>query len=238
MSNYPPPGGYPPAGGSYPPPGPQPPPGQQPPPGAPGSGQWPPSGPPPQQQGPWQQPPPGGYGYSPGGYGGYGPNMRTAPKAGWFTRLGAAIIDGIILSLLFLPAIIYLTAGPTEITTCSVDSEGTIQFGEPDNAICEGPTAATWAISGVLGIAAFAGGVAYWAILDGKRGQTLGKKALNIKVVDANSGMTIGTGRGVGRFFARYVSGLLCGLGYLWAIWDDQHQAWHDKLVNSVVVPA
>ncbi|HKH06307.1 MAG TPA: RDD family protein [Acidimicrobiales bacterium] len=244
MSNYPPPGGYPPAGGSYPPgpPGPPPggwaPPGQAPPgaPGGPGSGQWPPSGPPPQQQGPWQQPPPGGYGGP--GYGGYNQGPLAWPKAGWFVRLGAVIIDILIISLMLVPAWVYLVTGPTEISSCSVDEEGTIQFGEPDNALCEGPTGATWAISIALGVAALAGSIAYWALLDGKRGQSLGKRALNIKVVDINSGLPIGAGRGVGRFFARYLSGLLCGLGYLWALWDDQHQAWHDKLVNSVVVPA
>jgi len=27
-------------------------------------------------------------------------------------------------------------------------------------------------------------------------------------------------------------------IGYLWMLWDDEKQTWHDKVVGSVVVPA
>jgi uncharacterized RDD family membrane protein YckC len=32
------------------------------------------------------------------------------------------------------------------------------------------------------------------------------------------------------------MSGNFCFLGYLWMLWDDKNQTWHDKVVNSVVI--
>ena len=249
----PPPGsGWPPPGGSnFPPPQDRPPQDRPPAPGPGQPGGWsppPPGGPPPgqggwpsgQQQpppGPWQAPPPGGYGPYGSPYGraagGYG-----MPKASWGARLAAIIIDGLILALMGLPAWLYLIAGPTEITTCSVDSSGDLQFGGPDNALCEQPTGATIAIAVVLGIVAFIGLLAYFGILEGQRTQTLGKKALGIRTVDIQTGGPIGTGKAIGRYFARILSGIPCYLGYLWPLWDDQSQSFHDKIVGSVVVKA
>jgi len=54
--------------------------------------------------------------------------------------------------------------------------------------------------------------------------------------VDKLTGGPIGTGRGVGRFFARLLSGLVCFVGYLWMLWNPDSQAWHDIIVDSYVV--
>ena len=106
------------------------------------------------------------------------------------------------------------------------------------NGLCEVPTGTTWMIFGVLWLAAVIAGIIYYAKLEGGSGQTLGKMALGIKVVDATTGGSIGTGRGVGRYFARIISGFVCLLGYLWMLWDPQKQTWHDKMTTSYVVKA
>jgi uncharacterized RDD family membrane protein YckC len=81
-------------------------------------------------------------------------------------------------------------------------------------------------------------GIAYFGILEGgTSGQTLGKKAAGIRVIDFAGGGPIGVGRAIGRYFARWLSGLAIGLGYLWMLWDKEKQTWHDKLTNSIVVP-
>lgn len=82
--------------------------------------------------------------------------------------------------------------------------------------------------------------MAYTGALDGgPTGQTIGRKALNIRVVDAVTGQPgIGFGRAVGRYFGRFVSGIALGLGYLWMLWDPRKQTWHDKFVNTIVVKA
>jgi uncharacterized RDD family membrane protein YckC len=79
---------------------------------------------------------------------------------------------------------------------------------------------------------------AYFALLEGGRsGQTLGKRACGIRVVDARVGAPIGPGRGLIRWLGRWVSFSVFLLGYLWMLWDPEKQTWHDKMARSVVVP-
>jgi uncharacterized RDD family membrane protein YckC len=90
-------------------------------------------------------------------------------------------------------------------------------------------------VAGLIGILV---GVAYFAYFEGgPRGQTLGKSALGIRVVDFNTGGAIGYGRGVLRYVGRILSGLVCLLGYFWMLWDREKQCWHDKIATTVVVP-
>ena len=81
-------------------------------------------------------------------------------------------------------------------------------------------------------------GVVYFATLEGGRtGQTLGKKALGIRVIDANTAGPIGFGRGVIRYFGRIISAIPIFLGYFWMLWDSESQCWHDKFATDYVVP-
>ena len=84
-----------------------------------------------------------------------------------------------------------------------------------------------------MGLAA---GVLYYGLMEGRTGQTVGKRALSVKVVDARTGTPIGVGRAIGRHFAKILSAIPCFLGYLWMLWDPQKQTWHDKMVGSYVV--
>jgi uncharacterized RDD family membrane protein YckC len=159
--------------------------------------------------------------------------------AGVGARLGALLIDGLIVMLLFVPLVIALAAGPTKITSCSIDSDGNVTIGEEINGICEVPTGGTIAAAVLLGLVALAAAVLYYTLMVGGTGQTIGNKATGTRVVDATSGQPIGNGRALGRYlFAAFISGNLCALGYLWAIWDGRKQTWHDKVVSSVVVKA
>jgi uncharacterized RDD family membrane protein YckC len=81
-------------------------------------------------------------------------------------------------------------------------------------------------------------GLAYFIYFEGgPTGQTLGKKACGIRVIDFNGAGPIGYGRATGRYFARILSAIPLGLGYFWMLWDKEKQTWHDKLTTSVVVP-
>lgn len=67
-------------------------------------------------------------------------------------------------------------------------------------------------------------------------GQSLGKKLLGIRIVQDTDGSAPGWGRGLGRTIGYFISSVPFGLGYLWALWDPRKQAWHDKMVGTVVV--
>ncbi len=85
----------------------------------------------------------------------------------------------------------------------------------------------------------------YEPTLIATKGQTLGKMAVNIKVVKAEDGSVPGWGKAIGRWILPgllnlipAVGGLLALLVYLSLLWDDRRQGWHDKMATTVVVDA
>ncbi|MCK8823630.1 RDD family protein [Fuchsiella alkaliacetigena] len=65
---------------------------------------------------------------------------------------------------------------------------------------------------------------------------SLGKMILGMKVYKKT-----GEAVGFGRMFLReaigkIISGMIFSLGYIWILIDDENQAWHDKLISSIVV--
>ena len=78
--------------------------------------------------------------------------------------------------------------------------------------------------------------IGYVVFYQSQMGQTLGKKVMGIKVVDANgqkpSAITFFLRDVVGKL----VSGIILGIGYLFVIWDSKKQALHDKIASTYVV--
>ena len=80
--------------------------------------------------------------------------------------------------------------------------------------------------------------LAYFTYLEGSpSGQTVGKRAVGIRVVSFANGGPLGYGQAAVRWVARILSAIPCLLGYFWMLWDKEKQTWHDKLANCVVVP-
>ena len=77
--------------------------------------------------------------------------------------------------------------------------------------------------------------VAYLGHMEGVTGQTPGKAVMGIRLVDKD-GQLLGSGTGIGRKFAHIVDGLVCGLGYLLPIVDQNRQTIADKLLDTYVV--
>ena len=80
--------------------------------------------------------------------------------------------------------------------------------------------------------------ISYYTYFEGgPRGQTLGKRALGIRVIDFDGGGSIGYARAAIRYVTSIVSAIVIYIGYLWMLWDREKQCWHDKTSNAVVVP-
>lgn len=75
----------------------------------------------------------------------------------------------------------------------------------------------------------------YFALMESKKGATLGKMVLNIKVTDMN-GNPVSFGRASGRYFGKILSNLTLGIGYIIAGFSQQKQALHDILAKTLVV--
>jgi uncharacterized RDD family membrane protein YckC len=70
----------------------------------------------------------------------------------------------------------------------------------------------------------------------GLKGQTLGKMAFGIKVVNYQGdkpGLGVAALREIP---GKLVSGMALLLGFLWVIWDRRKQGWHDKIAKTYVV--
>ncbi len=166
--------------------------------------------------------------------------MSTAPvdpatdnvSATFGQRFGAAFLDGLFVGV--LPGVILFIIGaalPKEPAICE-KLNGDLYY-------CETPTGGSWAVLLLLWLTVFAVTVFwYYGTLEGRQGATPGKRIVGIRVVDRDGGGPIGLGRGVGRYFMRIVSGMFLFIGYLWMLWDDNDETWHDKAARSRVVKA
>ncbi|HUB68685.1 MAG TPA: RDD family protein [Candidatus Methylacidiphilales bacterium] len=75
----------------------------------------------------------------------------------------------------------------------------------------------------------------YEIIFIGRYGATPGKMVMKIKVVTVDRApMTYG--RSTGRYFSKMLSGIILGIGYLMAIWDEEKRALHDRICKTRVV--
>ena len=75
--------------------------------------------------------------------------------------------------------------------------------------------------------------VLFWVL----GGQTLVQYAMGLRVVRVD-GKRITAATALVRWLGYFVSFVLLGLGYLWVLWDDRRQGFHDKLARTVVVYA
>jgi uncharacterized RDD family membrane protein YckC len=99
-----------------------------------------------------------------------------------------------------------------------------------------------WILAAIVGNTGyglgFLVGVAYsWYFWTRSNGQTPGKQLMKIRVIKAD-GTPISDVDAILRYVGYYVSGFFFALGYLWAIWDENHQGWHDKIAKTYVVKA
>lgn len=81
-------------------------------------------------------------------------------------------------------------------------------------------------------------GLAYnWYFWTRQNGQTPGKMLMKIRVVKTD-GSPLQDADAVVRYVGYTINSVVIMLGWLWALWDDRHQGWHDKLANTLVVKA
>jgi uncharacterized RDD family membrane protein YckC len=68
------------------------------------------------------------------------------------------------------------------------------------------------------------------------RGTTPGKSLLGLRVIKTDGSYTGFWTMFLREFIGKFISGFFFCLGYFWAIWDKDRQAWHDKIAGTVVV--
>jgi uncharacterized RDD family membrane protein YckC len=142
-----------------------------------------------------------------------------AIHAGFWRRCAAMLIDGLLLGV--VSAVVQAAVGL-----------GAIGSGMTDTSAIAAAMGTIMLVSALL----FVGQWLYYALFESSALQaTPGKLALGIKVVD-EAGKRIGFGQASGRWFAKIVSNLILGIGYLMAGFTARKQALHDMMAGTLVV--
>jgi len=131
--------------------------------------------------------------------------------AGFWRRLSANIIDGLILTIIIVGfgSEVGLKLLPTNTKESSDGLVKIIQL-----------------------IISFVYSVLFWVNYDGS---TPGKRFLGIKIVKED-GQKIDYPMAIVRYVGYWISSIPLFLGFFWLIWDKKKQTWHDKLAKTVVV--
>ncbi|MER8184047.1 RDD family protein [Kitasatospora sp. NPDC094015] len=193
---------------------------QQAPPPAPGYG-YPQQAPPPAPG--YGIPPQQGYAYPQQPGGGY-PNAGAVQNfyAGWGSRVVAFLIDHLLIGL--IPYIVVFAALTPSVTTTY---SGT---GYPHTET----TGTGGYYAGIL-----LANVLIWAGIAAMKatGQSIGQKAVSIRMVRESDGQKLSFGAAFGREALHILDGFCC-IGYLWPLWDAKKQTFADKIMGTVVVKA
>jgi uncharacterized RDD family membrane protein YckC len=153
------------------------------------------------------------------------PRAEAAPVprvvyGGFWRRAAAYIFDVLLLGLVLDPVILQPLIARNGIS--------------PDDfySLAGGHTRQIIAIQLLFGFVAWV----YWALLESSPWRaTLGKKLFGMEVTDLY-GRRISFARATGRHFAKNISLLMFGIGFLMAGFTDKKQAFHDILAGCLVV--
>jgi predicted Zn finger-like uncharacterized protein len=151
----------------------------------------------------------------------------TMTYAGFWRRLGAYLIDGIVVGI-----IMKISTGVMMIPLSRYFSNIYLS-NDPHQLEAMVPSMMIILVTSMLvGMSLQA---LYFILMWGYRGATLGKMALKIKIVHTG-GSDISYGSAFLRYIGTIISGIPLCLGYLWMLWDDKKQTWHDKIASTCVI--
>ena len=159
-------------------------------------------------------PPPAGGPQQPG----YGPAPSGTQLATWLQRVFAYLIDYSLVILFVIGVTVFM---PKTVTTN---------------------------VNGVISVSQSSGNLGLVFLLDliilaiwgynrwylGGKGQSLGKKTLNLVLVAEATGQPIGTAKAFLRDVAHILDGI-CMIGYLFPLWDAKRQTFADKIMTTLV---
>ena len=128
---------------------------------------------------------------------------------GFWARLGASLIDSILLAMVCWPVLTYIYGWG---------------YWDSDKLI-HGP--ADFLVSWLLPAVAV---VVFWI----NRQATPGKIAIDARIVDADTGGKPSTKQLLVRYLGYYVSMFGLFIGFLWIAFDPRKQGWHDKSSSGV----
>lgn len=141
-----------------------------------------------------------------------GPPVPYAPAGsygGFWIRVVAYIIDGIILAVVGVIIDVIFRANPNDPSSAGYTAASLINF--------------------AIGVVYFIGFWTYWSA-------TPGQRIFKLRVADANTMQPIGLGKAMLRYIGLFISFLVCFVGVIWVAFDARKQGWMDKIAGTVVL--
>lgn len=154
---------------------------------------------------------------------GYTAAQAPQPYAGFWIRVVAYILDGIILGAVFVP-ILLIFCLPIIMKAAR---SGDLDQGPPPELLAMIFTLIPfiWALHWL-----------YEALLTSSRWQgTIGKRILRLKVTD-DFGNKISFARSTGRFFAKILSGMVMNVGFIMVAFMERKRGLHDIICGTQVL--
>ncbi|MBR9787466.1 MAG: RDD family protein [Vibrionaceae bacterium] len=131
--------------------------------------------------------------------------------AGFWVRFGAVLIDTFLFLLITMPLLCWIY--------------GDYYLNSDELILGSWDFLLNW-------IFPFVGTVLFWVY----RSATPGKMALNLQVVNAETGEPLSVGKSILRYVAYYISIIPLCFGFIWIAFSGKKQGWHDIIANTVVV--
>lgn len=148
--------------------------------------------------------------------------------SGFWRRVGASLIDSLVLGLVTSPIGGIITLG-------AVNFSPDAMMGMSEDQVLA-MMMPIMAMAAVAGLVSFIIQILYFAIMESSKYQaTLGKMALGIMVTDTD-GMRISFGRALGRNLGKMISSLILMIGYLMVAFTSRKQGLHDLMAGTLVI--
>lgn len=148
------------------------------------------------------------------------PNPQHFLYAGFWRRFVAAVIDALVLSIALF-VIKFLSGG----------NQHNVSFEMFDDLSPLG-NSGSWRNN----ILYFLLNLIYYAALESSKYQaTIGKMALDIRVIDTD-GHRLSSQKAIVRYLGKIISAVILMIGYIMAAFDSKKQALHDKIATTYVI--
>jgi uncharacterized RDD family membrane protein YckC len=140
-----------------------------------------------------------------------GPDAPQVRYGGFWIRVVAYLIDAIVLNV-----VMWLLSAITGLRLISYTATDHL---EPLSILA--PLLVNWL---------------YFALMESSaRGATLGKMAVGLRVV-TGQGQRLSFANATGRYFAKFISAFILGIGFIMVAFTERKRGLHDMIANTLVV--
>jgi len=148
----------------------------------------------------------------------------TGQQAGFASRLCAFALDLVIINFAFI-----LATAAVGVVLRYFNFDNLFNIGEEPTTLGRIVVSLISAVAFLISY--FVYPVFFWVTI----GQTPGKLLFGLRVIRTD-GQRLGVGKSFLRCIGYWISAIFLFFGFLWILFDDRRQGWHDKIAGTYVI--